>query len=178
MSAGLPESYPYKFQALMRARYTAQTIDVTNEGRPGESAQDGVRRFPSVLRAAAPEVVILMHGINDVTFLGMAGVTRTADYVNSMAREARLYGSRVLICTVTPPRPGGVRAADPNVVAAYNRALRDVARGEGAVFIDWEAQGFELRLIGADGLHPTEAGFTRMAEILFGQVRTLFEAAP
>jgi lysophospholipase L1-like esterase len=95
-----------------------------------------------------------------------------------MAREARLAGSQVMICTLLPPRPGGFRAADPAVIAAYNRALRDVARGEAAIFIDFEALGFELRLIGLDGLHPTEEGYARMAEILFSRARALFEITP
>jgi lysophospholipase L1-like esterase len=78
MSAGLPQSYPFKLQALLRARYTAQTIELSNEGLPGEAAADGVRRLPGLLRALAPEVVILLHGVNDVTFQGLGGVARTA----------------------------------------------------------------------------------------------------
>jgi lysophospholipase L1-like esterase len=177
MSAGLPESYPFKLQAMLGGRYTAQTIQIENEGRPGEAAEDGVRRFSSVLRTANPEVVILLHGVNDVSFQGLPGVPRTAGFINTMAREARLTGKQVMICTLPPNRSGGFRAADPAVIAAYNRALRDIARGEGAILVDFEAL-FDLRLIGMDGLHPTEPGYTRMAEILFAQARRLFEIAP
>ena len=177
MSAGLPESYPFKLQAMLNGRYTAQSIQIENEGRPSEAAEDAVRRFPVTLRAANPEVVILLHGVNDVTFLGMPGVQRTAGYINTMAREARLLGKQVMICTLPPHRPGGFRAADPAVIAAYNRALRDVARGETAILVDLEAL-LELRFIGLDGLHPTDQGYTRLAEILFGQARTSFEVAP
>lgn len=174
MGAGLPESYPFKLQSMLGGRYTAQSILIENEGRPGESAEDGVRRFPTVLRVANPEVVILLHGVNDVTFLGIPGVSRTAGYINSMAREARLLGKQVIICTLPPHRPGGFRAADPAVIVAYNRALRDVARGETAILVDLEAL-LELRYIGLDGLHPTDQGYTRLAEILFGQARASFE---
>jgi lysophospholipase L1-like esterase len=174
MSAGLPESYPFKLQSMLNGRYTAQSIAIENEGKPGEPAEDGSRRFPAVLRAANPEVVILLHGVNDVTFLGMPGVQRTASFMNTMAREARLAGKQVMICTLLPQRPGGFRAGDPTVIAAYNSALRDLARGEGAILIDF-ATLFDVRLIGQDGLHPTDEGYSRMAEILFGQVRRLFE---
>jgi len=51
---------------------------VFNEGLPGESAADGLSRLRGVLRATSPEVVILLHGVNDVTFLGLAGVSRVA----------------------------------------------------------------------------------------------------
>jgi lysophospholipase L1-like esterase len=178
MDAGLAQSYPFKLQGMLRARYATQTIDVANEGRPGEDAVDGSRRFPSVLRAAAPHVVILLHGGNDITFSGAAGVRRTADYLNTMAREARLYGSRVMLCTLLPQRAGGLRAGDPAAVAAYNRAVRDIARGEGAILIDFEALGFDLRLIGVDGLHPTEEGYTRMAQLIFDRARAAFEVTP
>jgi lysophospholipase L1-like esterase len=176
-SAGLPQSYPFKLQTLLASRYQTQVIAVTNEGKPGEAAADGVTRFPSVLRAAAPDVVILLHGVNDVTFQGLPGVPRVADYINTMARDARLFGSRVILCTLPPHRPGGFRAADPAVITAYNRALRTIARGEGAILVDLETL-VDVRLIGLDGLHPTEEGYARMAEILFDQVRASFELAP
>src|SRR5262245_24275149 len=136
MNAGLPQSYPFKLEALLRSRYSDQTIEISNEGKPGEAAADGVARFPSVLKAAAPEVVFLLHGVNDVTFAGMSGVRRVADFVNTMARDARFGGAQVVICTYPMHRAGGFRAADPAVIAAYNGALRDVARGEGALLAD------------------------------------------
>ena len=176
--AGLPQSYPFKFQSLLADRYRDQIIDVVNEGRPGETAADGWARFPGVVRAVAPEVVILLHGVNDVSVFGLSAVSRTAGFVNAMAREARLAGSEVMICTMLPQRPGGLRAGDPAVIAAYNRALRDIARGENARLIDFDVLGFDLRLIGVDGLHPTEDGYTRVADILFGQARALFEVSP
>ena len=35
---GLPESYPFKLQALLAMRYTGQTIELFNEGQPGQRA--------------------------------------------------------------------------------------------------------------------------------------------
>ena len=178
LDAGLPQSYPYKLQRLLADRYRSQSIEVVNEGKPGESAADAVRRFPGVLRTVAPEVVILLHGVNDVTFTTVAGVRRVADAINTMAQEARRGGSEVILCTMLPQRAGGLRAADPAVLAAYNTALREIARGEGARLVDFDAVGFDLRLIGQDGLHPTDDGYSRLAEIFFSQARALFEATP
>jgi lysophospholipase L1-like esterase len=168
LGAGLPESFPFKLLALLTARYAGQPIVVENEGRPAESAQSGALRLPGVLRALAPEVVILLHGVNDVTFYGTAGVGRTAEYLNTMARDARLSGAEVVICTLPPQRPGGGRAGDPAAIAAYNDALRDIARGEAALLVDFDRSITDLSLIGVDGLHPTEAGYARMAQLLAG----------
>jgi lysophospholipase L1-like esterase len=175
LSAGLPESYPFKLQSSLTGRYPSQVFDILNEGKPGEAAFDGMRRFPEVRRAFAPEVVILLHGVNDVTFLG-GGSRRVAEYVNAMAREARLGGSEVMVCTYPPQRPGGFRAAEPGVMTAYNDALRDVARGEGAILVDFERE-VGLGVIGFDGVHPTDAGYDRMAAVLFDLLRARYETA-
>jgi lysophospholipase L1-like esterase len=174
-NAGLPQSYPFKLQSLLRGRYRDQAIDVTNGGKPGEAVADAKARFSTLLRDAAPDVVILMHGVNDVTFQRVSEVSRTAEFVNQIAREARFAKADVIICTMLPQRAGGSHTADPTVLAAYNVALRQVARGEGAKLIDFDALGFDLRLIGVDGLHPTEQGYTRLAEIFFDFARQWYE---
>ncbi|HTM30984.1 MAG TPA: SGNH/GDSL hydrolase family protein [Vicinamibacterales bacterium] len=177
MGAGLPSSYPFKLLAMLAGRYRDQAIEMFNEGKGGEAAEDGVLRFPGVMQADAPEVVILLHGVNDVSFYGARSIPRIAGYVQSMARDARQRGADVLICTEPPHRAGGSRAADPALIAAYNRALRDVAVAEGAQLVDFETT-VDLSLIGADGLHPTEDGYVRMAQILFDALRQRYELAP
>jgi lysophospholipase L1-like esterase len=91
-----------------------------------------------------------------------------------MAREARFGGAEVIICTYPMHRAGGFRAADPAVIAAYNRTLREVARGEAALLADFEAD-VPLGLVGVDGLHPTEEGYQRMAETLLGVIKAEYE---
>jgi lysophospholipase L1-like esterase len=174
LSAGLPQSYPYKLQSLLGARYTTQIVSVFNEGLPLEEAADGVRRLPGLLRSASPDVVIILEGANDL--VSSSVVSRTLGYLNTMARDARLAGARVVLCTLPPQRPGGVRTNDPTAVASYNAGIRDLARGEGAILVDLSRE-MDLSLIGVDGLHPTEAGYDRMAQILFAMIRTQFERA-
>jgi len=174
LSAGLPQSYPFKLQSLLGARYTTQTVSVFNEGLPLEEAADGVRRLPGLLRSASPDVVILLEGANDL--VSSSVVSRTLGYLNTMARDARFAGARVVLCTLPPQRPGGFRANDPTAVASYNAGIRDLARGEGAILVDLSRE-MDLGLIGVDGLHPTEAGYDRMAQIFFAMTRTQFERA-
>ena len=174
LSAGLPQSYPFKLQEALVARYQQQAVAVENEGKPNEAAADAVTRFPAVFRATSPDVVILLHGVNDVTFLGIPGIPRVTGYLDSMARAARLGGASVIICTLPPHRAGGFRAADPDVIRRYNESLRDLARGEGALLVDFE-RDIDISLIGAVGLHPTEAGYARMAQVLFERIRDRFE---
>ena len=93
-------------------------------------------------------------------------MSRVAEYVNAMARDARFAGAEVVLCTLPPNRPRRLSGYRSAVIAAYNTALRDVARGEGALLVDFE-RDVDISLIGLDGLHPTEAGYARMADVLF-----------
>ena len=178
MGAGVPQSYPFKLQQLLTTRYTRQSVVVENEGRPGEAAADAVRRLPTALRATSPELVILLHGVNDVAVQGAASVARVAGYVNTMARDARFAGVQVVLCTLPPQRPGGFRAGDPAAIASYNQALREIARGEGAILVDFARDLGDLNFVGIDGLHLTEAAYTRMAQLLFDVIRSRFELPP
>jgi len=175
MTAGLPQSYPFKLKELLSGRYTEQSFTMVNEGKPAEAAEDGVLRLPALLRAVAPEVVILLHGVNDITFQGQSGVNRTIGFLNTMARDARFSGAHVILCTLLPQRPSGSHAANPAVLTNYNQRVRDLARGEGALLIDFETDFGDLSLIGRDGLHPTEAGYSRMAQMVFDLLRQRFE---
>ena len=175
MSAGLPQSYPFKLLELLAARYRDQALVVENAGLPGEAAADGVRRLPGVIAAQRPEAVILLHGVNDVTFLGLVGVIPVATYVLTMAQDARLGGADVIVCTLPPQRAGGFRAADPSVIAGYNQAMREVARIQNAMLVDFDRE-MDVTLIGADGVHPTEAGYERMAQLLFDTIRRYYQA--
>jgi lysophospholipase L1-like esterase len=95
----------------------------------------------------------------------------------TMAHDAGVTGAQVVLCTLPPQRAGGSRAADAAAIGSYNQAIRDIARSEGAMLVDFAAAMTELNAIGADGLHPTEAGYARMAEILFNVLRASFEVS-
>lgn len=169
----VPEaSYPEQLRKLLVVRYPDQATDirVINAGLSRESAVDGARRFPGVLRDSGADVVILLEGYNDLNALGASAISRAASAIQSMAKEARFRGARVFIASLTPPRPGGRSAIPADVVIAYNERLRDIARGEAAVFIDLYTPmlGNVNALIGVDGLHPTEQGYVTMATTIMG----------
>jgi lysophospholipase L1-like esterase len=171
----VPEaSYPTQLQSLLRARYTAQasSIAVTNAGRSGERATDGALRLPDLAANLRPEVVLLLAGANDLAGLGNAGVSSAVLAVEAMAKEARFRNARVFIAAMTPPRPGQ-RALAASLVQTYNARLQAITRGEGAVFVDLYSALLENVnvYIGVDGLHPTEAGYRRMAEAFFDAIR-------
>ncbi|MGE0042163.1 MAG: GDSL-type esterase/lipase family protein [Vicinamibacterales bacterium] len=171
-------SYPTQLAALVRAAYPDQSgIAITNAGKSGEWAVDGVARFTALMQSLRPEVVLLLSGYNDLAALGTSGISPASAAVEAMAKDARFRGAEVFIATLPPPRPGGQNTQPVSTVVSYNDRLKVVASGEQARVVDlYEAMlGGETAYIGVDGLHPTEAGYQKMAEVFFAAIRDAFE---
>jgi lysophospholipase L1-like esterase len=173
-------SYPSELLRLMRARYFTQSQQfvVTNGGATGEYSWQGLTRFPGVLASASPQVVLLLEGANDLQAIPTsASVNSALLSLQSMVRTARGRGATVLVGTLPPMRPNARLSLPPALVQSFNDALKAGAASEGAILVDLHAalSSDVNRYIGADGLHPTEAGYARMAETFFTTIRTLFE---
>lgn len=172
-------SYPTQLATQLRARYTdqASAIQVINSGVPGEWAQDGFKRLPGVMRSVLPEAVLLLEGYNDLGATGSAGITAAIIALDGMAKEVRNRGARLFIATLPPPG-AGAKGIPASQVILLNDRIRTLAAGEGAVLVDAfsEISKDVPRYVGVDGLHLTEAGYQRLAEIFFAAIRSEFEA--
>jgi lysophospholipase L1-like esterase len=172
-------SYPTVLQNLMTARYTAQasSISVINEGLAGERARDGSAqsRIAQALATHRPEVLLLMHGYNDI--IDPSVLSSTANAVAMMAAEGRNRGARVFIANLAPSRTTGSNARPSSSVIGFNERLLPVIRGEGATLVD--VYGALLpavnTYIGVDGLHPNEAGYRKIAETFLATIQATLE---
>jgi lysophospholipase L1-like esterase len=170
-------SYPTVLQSHLRTTYTNQatTISVINAGEPNERILDGAQRFPGIYDATRPEVVLLMEGVNGLPGVGpdiSAGVMRI------MVQHAKAGGSRVFVGSMIPQVPGRPRGNTPtSELLAYNVTLRLMSQQEGIVFVDLYTAMLAdaATLLGSDGLHPTEAGYRRIAELFFAAIRNDLE---
>lgn len=168
-------SYPTVLGVSLARRYALQAVTVVNAGQPGQWAADAVPRFLAALSTNQPEVVLLLMGTNDLntTSTTNAGVAA----LDRMAKEARGRGARVFLATLPPSLPGGPRTPPLQLQLTFNAGVRSLAAGEGAVLVDLNAlMAAEAQTwIGSDGLHPTEAGYARMAELFFDAIRANLE---
>ncbi len=180
LTAGLPESYPSKLQGLETDRYSAQSVTVLNAGQPGEFVQDSRtrKRLSGMIGDASPEVVLLMEGANDLnngTDTPNTTINATVNALEDMVRDTTGRGITVMLATLPPQRPPKGNAA--SFLTRYNDALRTMASKKGAILVDVYAQ-FPIELIGQDGLHPTEAGYQKLAEIFQSAIAAKWEHAP
>lgn len=173
-----PHAYPARLAEALRARYRDQPeIAVFNEGRAGEFATDGKVRLPDAIKAHSPEVLLLMEGANDINLFGRRGITRVVVALEDMIKDATRRGQIVFVGTLPRQRPGGRSAGGVEFLDELNGQIRKTAVEEGATVVDVYSQ-LDLSFVGEDGLHLTEAGYVRLAEIFAAAIRQAFEIAP
>ncbi len=170
-------SYPAVLQGRLQSTYPTQasSIEVINSGEPNERILDGNQRFPGVFASSRADVVLIMEGVNGLPLVGpdiSAGVMRI------MVQTAKTGGSRVFVGSMLPQVAGRPRATTPtSELVAYNTTLQAMARQESVVYVDLYGGMLAeaATLIGSDGLHPTEAGYRRIADLFFAAIRQELE---
>jgi lysophospholipase L1-like esterase len=183
LDAGIPKSYPFKLQSLMAARYTDQAIAVLNAGFAGRRAAQDLERFKSAMSEAAPDVILLMEGANDLNAPLRANesmndrISHTVGSLEEMVKAAARQQVPVLLATLPPQRAGGSRARAAPYLPRYNDELKEMAVKKGAEIVDVFSL-FPMSEVGQDGLHPTEDGYQRLAEIWMEALGSRYEIAP
>jgi lysophospholipase L1-like esterase len=95
-----------------------------------------------------------------------------------MAQSAKAGGARVFIGSMIPDVPGRPRAAITlEELVTYNERLQEMSRQEAITYVDLYGAMLpdSANLIGSDGLHPTEAGYRKMADTFFAAIRAQLE---
>ncbi len=171
--------YPQRLQALLQARYTGESITVTNAGVGGERAETGIGRLPTVM-TPAHNLVILLEGANDLNVSVPPSVVAAS--LRELIRTARSAGKEVILCTLTPTMPMAVadwawKGATYAQVVALNALLPAVAASEGVPLADlFAAFGSSYaQYLSPDGLHPNEAGYQRIAETIADVITANFQ---
>jgi lysophospholipase L1-like esterase len=168
---------------LPTARYPNQVFTVINEGNGGEFTADGAADLPRVLTQDNPQVLLLQEGTNDMDSIGFGAnadsqMTTVVNNLRTMIRAARSRGVTVFVGNLTPQRPGACRGYAPAYIGPVNDRVRTMVLGEEATLADiYGAFGSVAGadLLGPDGLHPTEAGYSKIADAFFDVIRQRLE---
>jgi lysophospholipase L1-like esterase len=172
-------AYPTVLERLLRTRYQFQAdqITVANQGLGGEKAINARDRFFAALTAVKPDVVLILEGHNDIPSGADGAASGAAREIGMMVAEARNRGAIVFLGTPVPARPNGNRTIQTFLLVDYANRMRAVAAERGAILVDLYSLMLPdvFRYIGVDGLHPNEAGYTRIAELFFEAIQRELE---
>ena len=172
-----PYAYTVLLQKRLASRYTAQTPIVWNEGAGGEFTTQGLIRLRPLLQQFRPEVLLLMEGTNDLLD-GSRGADTAIVNLRQMIAVAKSMNVQVALATVPPQRPNGLRnrGAVAAIIPSFNDRIRALAASEGVVLVDvYAGMKDNLNLIGMDDLHPTELGYSVMADVFYEAIMRAFE---
>ncbi|MFE2148277.1 GDSL-type esterase/lipase family protein, partial [Streptomyces sp. NPDC059456] len=154
------------------------TADAEHEGHAGYTVgqvRSGVERW---IPAAAPDVVLLHIGLNDLN--QGADPDRTADQTRDLVDRifALRPGATVIVQGLVPSTPGWNYQDLSQPIARYNQRLKELEAaqqqsGRHFRFVDAPAltpanradAGHPAQM--ADGLHPNDRGYTELARAFF-----------
>jgi len=130
---------------------------VINAGIPGEISRTGLRRLPALLDQHQPELLILIHGGNDM--LRRVPEQQTASNLRQMIDMAKQRNIKVLMLGVPKPRFFLLSSAE---------MYQQIAE-EQQVPIDLEIlpQVLSDNTLKSDTIHPNSEGYRLMAENIY-----------
>jgi len=142
------ESYPAVLQALTGRK-------VINAGVPGELTADGMKRLPSLLNEHTPNLLILIHGGNDM--LRKKNLEIATDNLRAMIEMAKARDISVVMMAVP----------NPTLILSPAEFYEKLA-GSMEVPIEVDAISDILQYPGnkSDSVHPNAKGYRMMAESL------------
>jgi lysophospholipase L1-like esterase len=133
------------------------TLEVINEGVPGEISSDGLKRLPALLDEYHPKLLILIHGSNDI--IKKIPSEQISDNLKQMIAEAKNRNIEVLMLGVPQPNLLLLNSAD------FYRNIADTQQ----VLIDLDTLPDILddNSLKSDMIHPNDAGYQLMATNIF-----------
>jgi lysophospholipase L1-like esterase len=143
-------------------------------GISGQTTPQMVLRMMADVIALKPRLLHIMAGTNDIAGnTGPMTVPQSCDNLRMMTELAQANGIRVLLASVPPagnfPWHPGMETVRP--IRAINAWLAGYAGRANASWIDYtpvlaDAQGAMKPGMAYDGVHPTEAGYAAMEQVL------------
>lgn len=163
---------------IVVARRLSANTHVVDLGIPGATVELASRDEVPVAVASSPDIITVWLGINDFD----DGV-RLQDFTERLrdllrrlvaGSHARIFVGNLPDLTLLPyfsRRPAEQLAAD---VAAWDQAIAHVCRESGATLVDlfdnWTDLALHLEYVSADGLHPSTAGASRIANLFVATI--------
>ena len=147
--ASRSSSYPSVLEELSGRR-------VVNAGIPGEVSSAGLARLPAVLDEHNPDLMVLIHGGNDM--LRRQNLRSAASNLEAMIEVARSRDVGVVMVGV--PKPGLILSPAPFYEEVATRTGTPIDADAIADVLQYPANK-------SDAVHPNADGYRQLAEAVF-----------
>jgi lysophospholipase L1-like esterase len=180
----ISETYPDVLKQQLAARYTTQSFIVDNAGSSGESVTDsGTRsRFSQTIAGGRYQVVLLMEGVNDLEQRDSRVYPAVIAGLRQMILDAKSRQMQVFLATIPPENQSApcCRNLSWSLVAPLDDQIRGLASEQAVPLVDvYQALDTDINTyIGPDGLHPTAAGYAKIADTFFTMITQTLEIKP
>jgi len=132
-------------------------LEVINEGVPGEVTSTGLQRLPDLLDEYQPQLLILIHGGNDI--LRKVSRTKTTDNLKKMIALAKQRDIKVVMLGVPIFSILSLDSAE---------FYEQVATEEGVpINLDVLPEILSDNKLKSDRIHPNKQGYQMMAEAVY-----------
>jgi lysophospholipase L1-like esterase len=181
--------YPSLLRSALAARYTTQSISVSNMGLRGEPlAYKSIAlpppsppRFSQTLAGGQYEVALILEGANDLQNRDDRDIPPAIAALQTMVRDARSRGVKVVLATLPPENPQGRLGLPWTLVPTFNSMLKSMAAAENVpvaeIYTAFGGDAPNYGLLSGDGLHPNQEGYQKIADAFFATIKANFEVA-
>jgi acyl-CoA thioesterase-1 len=172
LSAGYGIDIKQGWVALLEQRLKVQGYGyrVVNASVSGETSAGARGRLTKLLEQHRPAIMILEIGAND----GLRGlpVKQLRSNLETMVDQAAAGNARVLLAGMQMPPNYGERYTEE-----FTATFRDVARERKQPLIPFFLDGIalDMKLVQADGLHPTAAAQPRLLDNVWKQLKPMLK---
>lgn len=163
-----PGGYPPRLKTLLAC---GSACSVDNEGKDGEKTSAGVTRIDSVLNANSYDVLLLMHGTNDI-WNNISNATIKANLAQMKSKAAN-RGVDTVYASIIRWHPDGPNGTSQDAdVADLRNKVSDLADAGSGYFVDtWAVLCPTMSCFNThyapippdNGLHPDGSGYGIMA---------------
>lgn len=148
--------------------------NMVGRGISGQTTSQMLVRFRADVIELKPKAVVILAGINDIACNnGVISLEDIAGNIKSMCEIARAAGIKPILCSILPASrfSWAPELAPAGDVKRLNSILKAYAEDNSIDFVDYYSTmvdnegGFDSRFT-RDGVHPTEAGYEVMEQII------------
>jgi lysophospholipase L1-like esterase len=161
-----------------------RVVDKQHEGHGGLGIRDIAREVRPWLAASKPKIILVMIGTNDTAWWTNESGVEIGGRHNALIGQ--LHAARpnawIFVASIPPQsakmihgKPNGGTVDRAILTRQFNAAIRAnvyarAAAGQPVHFVDVYA-GLTMADLSADGVHPSEAGYAKIAQLFLDAIR-------